>query len=228
MRMRLHGLGSEQKRCIMALSAGPRTDDSTKPGWRARVRYGFDNLMSRVRRPGSGCSVWRRSLWSSVVSSVAWFLAPADVQDNGNWLGVLWRSLLRTMDPGTMGGDEGSPVYLLLMFVVSLGGHLHRERAGRRADQRPRGQVRAAAQGPVPDHRAGPHRDPGLVGAGLHDRHRAGPGERERAPVGHRDPGRHGQGRDGGRDPPAGSATPAAPGWSAGRAARSSRPISTW
>jgi hypothetical protein len=25
------------------------------------------------------------------------------------------------MDPGTMGGDEGSPVYLLLMFLVILG-----------------------------------------------------------------------------------------------------------
>jgi hypothetical protein len=57
-----------------------------------------------------------------VISSLAWLIAPRDVAENGNWWGVLWRSLLRTMDPGTMGGDEGSGLYLLLMFVVTLGG----------------------------------------------------------------------------------------------------------
>ena len=57
-----------------------------------------------------------------VISTLAWLFAPADVQQNGNWLGVLWRSLLRTMDPGTMGGDDGSRGYLLLMFLVTLGG----------------------------------------------------------------------------------------------------------
>src|SRR3712207_9255334 len=57
-----------------------------------------------------------------VIASLAWLLAPADARNNGNWPGVLWRALLRTMDPGTMGGDDGSPVYLLLMFLVTLGG----------------------------------------------------------------------------------------------------------
>ena len=57
-----------------------------------------------------------------VIASLAWILAPADARNNGNWPGVVWRALLRTMDPGTMGGDEGSPIYLLLMFLVTLGG----------------------------------------------------------------------------------------------------------
>jgi voltage-gated potassium channel Kch len=57
-----------------------------------------------------------------VIASLAWLLAPDDARRNGSWPGVLWRALLRTMDPGTMGGDEGSPVYLLLMFLVTLGG----------------------------------------------------------------------------------------------------------
>src|SRR3712207_1598913 len=57
-----------------------------------------------------------------VIASLAWLLAPADARNNGDWPGVLWRALLRTMDPGTMGGDQGSTIYLLLMFLVTLGG----------------------------------------------------------------------------------------------------------
>ena len=62
---------------------------------------------------------WRRRL-VVVIASLAWMVAPDDVRNNGNWAGVLWRALLRTMDPGTMGGDEGSGPYLLLMFLVTL------------------------------------------------------------------------------------------------------------
>ena len=176
MSMRLHGLGSEQKRCIMALSAGPRTDGSIKPGWRARVRYGFDNLMSRGTPALVGLLGLASVALVPVVSSVAWFLAPADVQDNGNWLGVLWRSLLRTMDPGTMGGDEGSPVYLLLMFMVTLGGIFI---------------VSALI---------------GVLTTGLDARiailSKGRSGERQRAPAVCGHPGRHRSDRDGGTDPP--------------------------
>ena len=90
--------------------------------WRDRGRYAFDNVMAR----GTPALVGLLGLASGVlvvmIASLAWLLAPADTRSNGNWLGVLWRALLRTMDPGTMGGDEGSPVYLLLMFLVTLGG----------------------------------------------------------------------------------------------------------
>ena len=89
---------------------------------RDRARYAFDNLMAK----GTPALVGLLGLASVglvlVIASLAWLLAPADTRDNGNWLGVLWRALLRTMDPGTMGGDEGSTVYLLLMFLVTLGG----------------------------------------------------------------------------------------------------------
>jgi len=105
----------------MTLSAGPKTDGLTKPGWRDRARYGFDNVMSRGTPALVGLLGLASVALVLVVSSVAWLVARADVQDNGNWLGVLWRSLLRTMDPGTMGGDEGSTAYLLLMFLVTMG-----------------------------------------------------------------------------------------------------------
>ncbi|MBO2453426.1 potassium transporter TrkA [Actinomadura barringtoniae] len=57
-----------------------------------------------------------------VVASLAVLIAPRDSAHNGSWPGVLWRSLLRTLDPGTMGGDGGSAAYLGLMLVVTIGG----------------------------------------------------------------------------------------------------------
>ncbi len=35
---------------------------------------------------------------------------------------MLWMSLLRTLDPGTMGGDSGSVMFVLSMLTVTLGG----------------------------------------------------------------------------------------------------------
>ena len=93
-----------------------------KADFQARARYAFDNLMAK----GTPALVGLLGLVSAalvlVIASLAWLFAPADARNNGNWPGVLWRALLRTMDPGTMGGDEGSPIYLLLMFLVTLGG----------------------------------------------------------------------------------------------------------
>ena len=93
-----------------------------KPSARARARYAFDNVMSRGMPAMVGLLGLGSLVLVVIIATLAWLLAPADVEQNGNWLGVLWRSILRTMDPGTMGGDEGSRVYLLLMFLVTLGG----------------------------------------------------------------------------------------------------------
>jgi voltage-gated potassium channel Kch len=93
-----------------------------KADWRDRARYAFDNVMAKGTPALVGLLGLASAVLVVVVASLAWVLTPTDTRDNGNWLGVLWRALLRTMDPGTMGGDEGSPVYLLLMFLVTLGG----------------------------------------------------------------------------------------------------------
>ena len=93
-----------------------------KPSVRARARYAFDNVMSRGMPAMVGLLGLASLVLVVIIATLASLLAPADVQENGNWLGVLWRSILRTMDPGTMGGDEGSRAYLLLMFLVTLGG----------------------------------------------------------------------------------------------------------
>ena len=98
------------------------TQVTPKPNRRARLRYGFDNLMAKGTPALVGLLGLASAALVLAISSLAWLLTPDDVRANGNWLGVLWRSLLRTMDPGTMGGDEGSRPYLLLMFLITLGG----------------------------------------------------------------------------------------------------------
>jgi voltage-gated potassium channel Kch len=56
------------------------------------------------------------------MSGLLLLLAPLDAKGHGGWHGVLWMSLLRTLDPGTMGGDQGGLLFLALMLAVTLGG----------------------------------------------------------------------------------------------------------
>jgi voltage-gated potassium channel Kch len=58
----------------------------------------------------------------AVTASLAWVVSPKDAAGNGHWPGLVWRSLLRTLDPGTMGGDTGSAPFLGLMLAVTIGG----------------------------------------------------------------------------------------------------------
>ncbi|NML55512.1 potassium transporter TrkA [Streptomyces sp. R302] len=58
----------------------------------------------------------------ALASTLVVLFTNTDSEDNGGWLGVAWMSLLRTLDPGTMGGDTGGPVFLGLMLTVTIGG----------------------------------------------------------------------------------------------------------
>ena len=89
-------------------------------GFRERVRYWFDATMSRGTPALIGWLGLASAVLVCVVSGLAMLLAPADVR--GHPLHVLWMSLLRTLDPGTMGADEGSYVFLTLMLIVTIGG----------------------------------------------------------------------------------------------------------
>ena len=89
------------------------------------MRYRFDNLMSR----GSIALIIYLGLLTVAlivgvtIIDIAGDLAPAD--DKGEKPGfseLLWKSLLRTLDPGTMGGDTGDWGFLFSMFVVTIGG----------------------------------------------------------------------------------------------------------
>ncbi|MFH8729020.1 CASTOR/POLLUX-related putative ion channel [Streptomyces termitum] len=89
---------------------------------RTRFRYWFDGTMDR----GTPALISWLALASLVLiglaSTLVVLFTDTDAEDNGGWPGVAWMSLLRTLDPGTMGGDTGSPVFLVLMLAVTLGG----------------------------------------------------------------------------------------------------------
>ncbi|WP_018654504.1 CASTOR/POLLUX-related putative ion channel [Actinomadura flavalba] len=89
---------------------------------RDRLRYWFDGTMAR----GTPALIAWLGLASAVlivvVATLATLLSPRDTDANGHWGGMIWRSLLRTLDPGTMGDDEGSGPFLALMLAATVGG----------------------------------------------------------------------------------------------------------
>ncbi|MEX2981106.1 potassium transporter TrkA [Streptomyces sp. C36] len=89
---------------------------------RDRLRYWFESTMDR----GTPALIGWLGLGSvaliAVITMGVVLLTNEDTEANGGWAGVAWMSLLRTLDPGTMGGDDGSPLFLGLMLAVTLGG----------------------------------------------------------------------------------------------------------
>jgi voltage-gated potassium channel Kch len=93
--------------------------------WRERFRYGFDNIMARGT-PALIIALGIVSFLMILAISLVVLLIRSDSDDsyqaNENIVGIFWRGLLRTLDSGTMGGDQGSPQYLAMMLLVTLGG----------------------------------------------------------------------------------------------------------
>ncbi|MDI1464069.1 hypothetical protein QEZ54_24080 [Catellatospora sp. KI3] len=89
---------------------------------RDRLRSWFDSTMDRGTPALIGWLGIASLALIVVVTFAAWLLTGDDVAANKGWLGVLWMSLLRTLDPGTMGADTGSAPFLALMLVVTIGG----------------------------------------------------------------------------------------------------------
>lgn len=87
---------------------------------RDRFSYSFDSMMSRGT---SGLIIWLGvlSVVLIVVFSLVVLLTRTAPGDEG-FAEMVWMSLMRTLDPGTMGGDEGDTLFLLAMLCVTLGG----------------------------------------------------------------------------------------------------------
>jgi voltage-gated potassium channel Kch len=86
---------------------------------RQRLNYWFDNLMAR------GTSMHFIGLFLFAALMILTIAVLAHLTQDGRELAVprlIWMSLLRTLDPGTMGGDNGSWPFLFLMLAVTLGG----------------------------------------------------------------------------------------------------------
>jgi ion channel POLLUX/CASTOR len=59
----------------------------------------------------------------AVATGLALLLAPTDTASaRDGWVGIAWTTLLTALDPGMIGGNQGSAVFVLLMFLVTLGG----------------------------------------------------------------------------------------------------------
>ena len=94
-------------------------------GWpvvRKRLRSWFDSTMDRGTPALIGWLGLASLALIAVVTALVAVFARGDAGENGGWAGVAWESLLRTLDPGTMGGDKGSAVFLALMLMVTVGG----------------------------------------------------------------------------------------------------------
>jgi voltage-gated potassium channel Kch len=86
-----------------------------------RLRYHFDNMMSKGPIALIGWLFIASAILILVISLVVISLGIGP-EGKATFLEVAWASLMRTLDPGTMGGDEGSRIFLLAMLTVTLGG----------------------------------------------------------------------------------------------------------
>ncbi|MBI3761433.1 MAG: potassium transporter TrkA [Chloroflexi bacterium] len=89
-----------------------------------RLRYAFDNTMSKGPIALIG---WLFLVSAAVIVALSLIvvLSRTGPEEDGKPLGlggVVWMSLLRTLDSGTMGGDTGSPIFVGSMLAVTFGG----------------------------------------------------------------------------------------------------------
>ena len=86
-----------------------------------RFRYWFDGVMSRGIVALISLLALASLAFIAVVSTVVVILGFFPSAGDLGFGEALWASLMRTLDPGTMGGDEG-PQYRAAMLIVTLGG----------------------------------------------------------------------------------------------------------
>lgn len=92
--------------------------------WSQRLRYLFDDIMARGTIALIGALAVLSVILIAAVSAVVAILGVAPELEGQpvGFFKVAWMSLMRTLDAGTMGGDEGHWGFLLAMFVVTMGG----------------------------------------------------------------------------------------------------------
>ncbi len=94
----------------------------TEPTRAERLRYRFDTWMSRGTIALIGLLAAATFGFVLVLALIVWALPlhPAD-EPEGDFFDIFWGNLMRTLDPGTMGGDEGWG-FRIAMLVVTIGG----------------------------------------------------------------------------------------------------------
>jgi voltage-gated potassium channel Kch len=97
-------------------------DRSGGPGLRERVRYAFDNSMSRGPSALVGWLAVATLILIVVFSALVLLtrLAPSDDGDRPGVRQQLFNSLMHALDPGTVAGDSGSWRFLIVMLVLTI------------------------------------------------------------------------------------------------------------
>jgi len=86
-----------------------------------RLRYKFDNAMSRGTPALIGLLALLSAVLVLIFGTVSVFVADDEVRQEG--IGrTLWMSMMRALDPGTVAGDEGNGLFLFVMLLVTIGG----------------------------------------------------------------------------------------------------------
>jgi voltage-gated potassium channel Kch len=93
---------------------------SPKPTLSQRIGYIFDNVMSRGTPAMIGVLFTLSAIIVIVVSLIV--IATGIGPEGSGFIDIAWMGLMRTLDAGTMGGDQGSWPFLLSMLTVTLGG----------------------------------------------------------------------------------------------------------
>src|SRR5687768_12461031 len=94
-----------------------------KAGLSQRLRYAFDNTMAKGP---VALIAWLGVLSLGVIlvatgAIIALGIAPLQHDGEFGPVEAAWMSLMRTLDPGTMGGDRGWG-FRIVMLMVTLGG----------------------------------------------------------------------------------------------------------
>jgi ion channel POLLUX/CASTOR len=84
-----------------------------------RLRYASDNAFSRGTIVLIG---WLAVITAIIVFGIAFVVWATGVAPGYDLPQLTWMGLMRTLDPGTMGGDEGAWPFLLAMLTVTLAG----------------------------------------------------------------------------------------------------------
>ena len=86
---------------------------------KGKLKYRFDNLMSKGTGALIGSLALVTLLMITIVSFIVWVTGSGD---GTGFMTLFWMSVLRSLDPGTMGGDTGSFLFVGAMFVITLSG----------------------------------------------------------------------------------------------------------
>jgi voltage-gated potassium channel Kch len=95
-----------------------------KPTWQEKFNYWFDNYMSRGTLAlilGLGVVSLLLIFFAAAIVTLGGSLVHPEDAEGITFLEAFWASLMRTLDPGTMGGDIGWGFRLVMLFVT-LGG----------------------------------------------------------------------------------------------------------